>query len=75
MSNPVTVVTFTTSVDVKYMLYKEMLDEAGIKYMLINEHTSSIDGVFKAAPTNIGIEVRVMPENADEALAIWESIK
>jgi len=75
MSNPVTVVTFTTSVDVKYMLYKEMLDEAGIKYMLINEHTSSIDGVFKAAPTNIGIEVRVMPENTDEALAIWESIK
>lgn len=75
MNDPVTVVTFTTSVDVKYMLFKEMLDEAGINYMLINEHTSSIDGVFKFAPTNIGIEVRVMPENLDEARAIWESIK
>lgn len=75
MNDPVTVVTFTTSVDIKYMLFKEMLEEAGIKYMLINEHTSSIDGVFKAAPSNIGIEVRVMPENVDEALEIWESIK
>ena len=75
MDNPVTVVTFTTAVDIKYMLFKEMLEEAGINYMLINEHTSSLDGVFKFAPTNIGIEVRVMPENLDEALAIWNSIK
>ena len=75
MNDPITVVTFTTSVDIKYMLFKEMLEEAGIRYMLINEYTSSIDGVFKAAPSNIGIEVRVMPENVDEALEIWESIK
>lgn len=75
MSEPLTVATFTTSIDIKYMLFKEMLEEAGIDYILVNETTSTLDGVFKASPSNIGIEVRVMPENAKEALEIWKSIK
>jgi len=75
MSTPVTIASFTTNFDMKYMLFKEMLDEAGIEYMTVNEITSTVDGVFRGSPTNIGIEIRVMEENAEEALEILKSIK
>lgn len=75
MSTPVTVATFTTNFDMKYMLFKEMLDEAEIQYMVVNEISSTIDGTFAGSPSNIGIEIRVMEENAEEALKILESIK
>ena len=60
MSTPVTVAIFTSNFDMKYILFKEMLEEAGIEYMLVNEITSTIDGIFRGSPTNIGIELRVM---------------
>ena len=75
MSTPVTIATFTSNFDMKYYLFKEMLDEAGIRYMLVNELTSTIDGVFKGSPTNIGIELRVMEEDAEKAIEIYRSIK
>ncbi|MDX8340722.1 DUF2007 domain-containing protein [Draconibacterium sp. IB214405] len=75
MSKAVTVATFTSNFDMKYMLFKEMLDEAGIEFMLVNEITSTIDGTFRGSPTNIGIELRVMEENFEEALEIYNSIK
>ena len=52
-----------------------MLDEAGIRYMLVNEITSTIDGIYRGSPTNIGIELRVMEEDVKEALEIFNSIK
>lgn len=75
MSKPVTVATFTSNFDMKYILFKEMLDEAGIEYMLVNEITSTIDGIYKGSPSNIGIELRVMEENLEEALEILNSIQ
>ncbi|WP_320111898.1 putative signal transducing protein [Draconibacterium orientale] len=75
MSKAVTVATFTSNFDMKYMLFKEMLDEAGINFMLVNEITSTIDGTFSGSPTNIGIEIRVMEDNFEEALEIYNSIK
>lgn len=75
MSKTITVATFTSNFDMKYMLFKEMLDEAGIEYMLVNEITSTIDGTFSGSPSNIGIEIRVMEEKFDEALEIYNSIK
>lgn len=75
MNTPVTVATFTSNFDMKYILFKEMLDEAGIEYMLVNEITSTIDGIFRGSPTNIGIELRVMEENLQEALEILNSIQ
>ncbi len=75
MSRPVTIVTFTSNFDMKYILFKEMLDEAGIEYMLVNEITSAVDGIFQGSPSNIGIEIRVMEENVEEALEIFNSIK
>ncbi|HYQ58230.1 MAG TPA: DUF2007 domain-containing protein [Draconibacterium sp.] len=75
MSKAVTIATFTSNFDVKYMLFKEMLDEAGIEFMVVNEISSTIDGVYKGSPTNIGIEIRVLEENAVEAENILNSIK
>ncbi|RIJ46223.1 hypothetical protein D1614_19825 [Maribellus luteus] len=75
MNKPVTVATFTSNFDMKYILFKEMLDEAGIEYMLVNEITSTIDGIYKGSPSNIGIELRVMEENLEEALEILNSIQ
>ena len=75
MSKPVTVATFTTNFDMKYMMFKEMLEEAGIEYMLVNEITSTIDGTFAGSPTNIGIEIRVMDDKLEEATKILESIR
>lgn len=75
MSSSVTIATFTTNFDMKYMLFKEMLDEAGIKYMVVNEITSTIDGTFAGSPSNMGIEIRVLEENAEEAVKIYNSIQ
>lgn len=75
MSKAITIATFTSNFDMKYMLFKEMLDEAGINFMLVNEITSTIDGTFSGSPSNIGIEIRVMEENFEEALEIFNSIK
>lgn len=75
MNKPVTIATFTSNFDMKYLLFKEMLEEAGIQYMLVNEITSTVDGVYRGSPTNIGIELRVMEENVEEALEIFNSIK
>lgn len=75
MSSPITIATFTTNFDMKYMLFKEMLDEAGIQYMVVNEISSTIDGTFGGSPSNIGIEIRVMEENEEEAIKILDSIK
>lgn len=75
MGKTVTVATFTSNFDVKYMLFKEMLDEAGIGYVLVNEISSTVDGVFKGSPSNFGIEIRVMEEHVERALEILSSIK
>ena len=75
MKTPVTIVSFTSNFDMKYILFREMLEEAGIQYMLVNEITSTVDGIYRGSPTNIGIELRVMPEDVEEALEIYRSIK
>jgi hypothetical protein len=75
MSVPVTIAIFTSNFDMKYLLFKEMLEEAGIEYMLVNEITSTVDGIYKGSPSNIGIELRVMEENVEEAMEILNSIK
>ena len=71
----VTIATFTSNFDMKYILFREMLEEAGIKYMVVNEITSTVDGIYPGSPSNIGIEIRVMEENAEEAVEIFRSIK
>ncbi len=74
-NNAVTVATFTSNFDMKFFLFKEMLEEAGIKYMVVNEISSTVDGVFPGSPSNMGIDIRVLEENAEEAFEIYNSIK
>jgi hypothetical protein len=52
-----------------------MLDEAGIRFTVVNESTSTVDGVFVGSPTNMGIEIRVSEENGEEAVEINNAIK
>lgn len=75
MSQAVTIASFTSNFDMKYLLFKEMLDEAGIKYISVNEISSTIDGTYSGSPTNMGIEIRVLEENAEAALEIYNSIE
>jgi len=75
MNKAVTVATFTSNFDMKYMLFREMLQEAEIEYVVVNEITSTIDGTFAGSPSNIGIEIRVLEENFEDALEILNSIK
>jgi hypothetical protein len=75
MNKAVTIATFTSNFDMKYMLFREMLEEAEIEYIVVNEITSTIDGTFAGSPSNIGIEIRVLEENFEEALEIYKSIK
>lgn len=75
MNKPVLIATFTSNFDMKYILFKEMLEEAGIQYMTVNEISSTIDGTFAGSPGNIGIDIKVMEENAEEALKILNSIE
>lgn len=75
MSKAITIASFTSNFDMKYMLFREMLEEGGIEYIVVNEITSTIDGTFAGSPSNIGIEIRVLEENAEEALQIYNSIK
>ena len=74
-NNAITIASFTSNFDMKYILFKEMLEEAGIEYMVVNEITSTVDGIYPGSPSNIGIEIRVLEENADEAVEIYNSIK
>jgi len=74
MNKAVTIASFTSNFDMKYILLKEMLEEAEIEYVLVNEITSTIDGTFAGSPSNMGIEIRVLEENAEEALEIYNSI-
>lgn len=75
MSKALTIATFTSNFEMKYMMFKEMLDEAGIMYSVVNEITSTIDGTFAGSPSNMGIEIRVLEENAEEAVKIYNSIE
>ena len=75
MNKAVTIATFTSNFDMKYMLFREMLQEAEIEYVVVNEITSTIDGTFAGSPSNVGIEIRVLEENAAEAVEIFNSIK
>ena len=75
MNKAVTIASFTSNFDMKYFLFREMLEEAGIEYVVVNEISSTIDGTFAGSLSNMGIEIRVLEEKAEEALEIYNSIK
>jgi hypothetical protein len=75
MNKLVTITTFLNSFDIRYNLFKDMLKEAGIGYVVVNENKRSVGGALVVSPTNMAIEIKVDEENAQEAFEILHSIK
>lgn len=75
MSKLVTIAHFLNSFDINYNLFKDMLEEAGIDYIVVNENRRIAGGALVVSPTNVIIEIKVDEENAKEALEILQSIQ
>ena len=75
MKKLVTVGHFLNSFDIDFNLFKDMLEEAGIDYIVVNENRRIAGGALVASPTNVTIEIKVDEENAQEAYRILQSIK
>lgn len=75
MKKLVTLAVFTNSFDVKYMLLKDMLEEAGIAFLSVNENARSVKPMPFTTPSNLSIEIKVDRENLEEATRILDSIE
>jgi hypothetical protein len=75
MGDMTTAAVFPNSMDVRINLFKDMLEQAGIDFIVINEHGRIIDGIFSPVAGNIGIEIRVRNEDLHLAAEIYDSIK
>ena len=74
MKRLITVAEFPTPYDVKYSLLKDMLDQAKIPYLEVNENMRGLKP-FPISPSNISIEIKVYEEYLEEVAKIIESIK
>ena len=74
MKQLVTIAEFPTTFDIKYSLLKDMLDQAGIPYLEVNENMRGLKP-FPISPGNISIEIKVYEEYLGEVAKIIESIK
>ena len=75
MKKLVTIGHFLNSFDIKYNLFKDMLEQAGIGYIVVNENSRITKGALLASPANVTIEIKVDEENAKEAYEILQSIQ
>ncbi len=73
MDNLITLAEFNNTIEVQYNLLKDMLDEAGIKYVVVNENARSVEP-FLMTPSNIAIEIKILESDSEQALKILESI-
>jgi hypothetical protein len=74
MRRLVTVAVFSNTFDITYSLLKDMLDQAEIPYLVVNENARSLKQ-FPIGPTNISIEIKVYEEYLEEVQKIIQSIK
>ena len=70
----ITVAEFSNSFDVKYNLFKDMLEKAGIEYITSNENARLIEGALELAPSNIAIGIKCFQKDAQKATEIFNSI-
>ena len=75
MNKLVTLAVFDSVIDIDYNLLKDMLDEAGIKYVVNNEYSNHSRPMFTIAPSNLCIDLKVYEEDMKQALEILSSIK
>ncbi len=74
MKRLVTVAEFPTSFDIKYSLLKDMLEQAEIPYIEVNENMRGLKP-FPISPSNISIEIKVYEEYVEKVQEIIQSIK
>ncbi len=74
MKQLITVAVFSNTFDIKYSLFKDMLDQAKIPYLVVNENARSLKQ-FPMGPSNISIEIKVYEEYLEEAVKIIQSIQ
>ena len=74
MKRLVTVAVFPNTFDITYSLLKDMLEQAEIPYLVVNENARSLKQ-FPIGPTNISIEIKVYEEYLEEVQEIIRSIK
>jgi hypothetical protein len=70
----ITLAIFENPMDVQYNLLKGMLEEANIKFSVVNENFRSVEP-FTISPSNISIEIRVLESDLEQAQEILESIE
>jgi len=71
----VTLEVFNSSLDIRLLILKDMLEESGIGYITTNEVKSRGRPLQISAPDNMAIELRVYEENLEKAREILASIK
>jgi hypothetical protein len=70
----ITIAEFDNTSDIKYSLLKDMLDQAGIPYLINNENFRSVEP-YLVSPSNMSIEVKVYEDSLVPALEILRSIQ
>ena len=75
MGKLVEIAVYDTAFDVKFNMLKDMLDEAGIPFLVTNEKMRTLKPLASMGPSNVGIGLKVDEENLEEAMKILKSIE
>ncbi len=71
----ITLAIFDNTFDVTFNLLKDMLDEAGINYVVNNENSRAVKPMPFMAPLNLSIDIKIYEDDLKEATAILKSIR
>jgi len=74
MEKIVALAVFDNPFDVKFNLLKDMLDQAGIRYLTNNENFRSVKPMPFMTPSNISIEIKIFEDDIEKAAEILKSI-
>lgn len=75
MNKLITLAVFDSIIDIDYNLLKDLLDEAGIQYIVNNEYSNFSRPMFSMAPANLCIDLKVFEKDLKPAMEILGSIK
>ena len=73
MEKLITLAQFHNTTDIKYSLLKSMLDQAEIKYIIVNENARNVEP-FVITPSNLSIEIKIYDSDIEIAFEILKSI-
>ena len=74
MKRLVTIAEFNNTLDLRLSLLKDMLSQAQIPYVVVNENARAVEP-YIVSPSNESIEVKIYEDKLEEAKEIVKSIK